>query len=38
MVQAFGDIKTAGQRHAIQNFVNSIESLKYEAIAWAKKE
>jgi hypothetical protein len=38
MVQALGDIKKAGQRHAMHNFVNAIESLKYEAIAWVKQE
>jgi hypothetical protein len=38
MVQRLGDVKKAGQRHAMRNFVDSIHLLKYHALAWAKQE
>jgi hypothetical protein len=38
MAQTLEDIEKAGQRHAEHNFVNGINSLKYNALAWAKQE
>jgi cytochrome c553 len=35
--QALRDIKKAGQRHTKHSYVNAIKSLKYHALAWAKK-
>ena len=38
MAHTLGDIKKAGQKHAIQNFANAIHSLKYHALTWVKRE
>jgi hypothetical protein len=37
MVHTLEDIKKAGQRRAMHNFVNASHSLKYHALAWAKQ-
>jgi hypothetical protein len=38
MALALGDLKEAGQRHAMRSFVKTIQPLKYQALAWAKQE